>query len=132
MSFETTYLGESAIMNAGVSPALTKIHLFKNNFTPVKTSIAADFDEADFDGYVVKDLTYSSTFVNGAGKTQMNADSVTWVRGVGATDNDVYGIFVTDNAGEVRGYELFPAPVPMVNPGIDSAFYQFSPTLANV
>lgn len=132
MAFETTYLGEKCIFNAGLTPGFTKIRLFKNNFTPNKSSIDTDFEEADFDGYAAEDLDYDPVFVNATPRTQVNAASVTWVRAAGPTDNDVYGIYITDNAGEVRGYELFPAPVPMVTPLLDSVFYQFSPTIDNV
>ncbi len=129
MAAKITYQGDVDLLNAGAGANVWfSIHLFQNNFVPTQASVLADFTEADFSGYAAVTLVFSAAFVNGTPAGQMNAASVTWVRAVGATSNTIYGMYITDAAGNVSTYELFAAPIPMIVPVVDNVFYQFSPT----
>lgn len=129
MSAKTTYQGDVDVLNAcNSSQVFYQIHLFQNNFVPSEASVLGDFTEATFDGYAAQIFSFGAAFVNGTPAGQMNASSYTWVKAVGAVTNTIYGMYITDIAGNVSAYELFAAPIPMVVPGVDNIPYQYSPT----
>lgn len=108
--------------------AFHSLRLYKNNFVPDEFSTAGAFVEADFSGYAWWQPTYSAAYINAAGKGQIDASSHTFVRGEGIISNDIYGLYVTDGAGEVVFYDHFANPIPMEEPFNDTIPYQFSPT----
>lgn len=97
---------------------LQKIRLFKNNHTPVFTDTVADYTEANFSGYVgPTSVVWGAAFVNGANQGEIDAAELTWTHSGGGTANTVYGIYVTDSAGNLCYAERFDAPVSMGSAG---------------
>lgn len=85
---------------AGGSLENWTLKLFKNNFTPAVTSVAADFTEADFTGYTAKTLTRSQTgstwgaasITSDISQSEYGTDqSFTYT---GATSQSVYGWYI--------------------------------------
>lgn len=101
--------GESTIGNITV-------HLYKNNHTPAKGDVAADYTEADFSGYAA---TESGSFTGDTwdGTNHIwtaQSPAVTFTVGAGGTPNTVYGVYYTaDSDGKLVAAELFAAPVTM-------------------
>lgn len=96
-----------------LAPQNWTLKLYKNNYTPVGTSTAANFTEADFSGYSAKTLTYSSwttaSSVSNVAKTTY-ADQ-TWTSGSTQT---VYGYYVVDASGNLIFAELFSPQADLV------------------
>ena len=75
------------------------IDLYQNNYTPVDTSLAADFTVATFDGYAQKTLdTFAAAFLNGNDKAETDHLLLTWVS-TGVTANTIYGYYVRTSGG---------------------------------
>lgn len=74
-----------------------KLHLFKNNYTPIAGSLLADFTEADFTGYASVTLAGWTTPVIISGKSSTSANPVTFTTGTVGTGNTIYGYYVTDS-----------------------------------
>jgi hypothetical protein len=100
----------------------TKVHLFKNNYTPVDGSLFADFTEADFTGYAAVDLAMNLP-VTVAGKASCtNNVAMQYIMGVPGVTNTVYGYYVALNAdtfgyGRLLWAERFDNPVYFTNTG---------------
>jgi len=136
MSFEYTYAGyllsaQSGMVAAGL--ANYHMHLFQNDFMPDKTSLIGDFVEATFDGYADQLVNFSAIYLNGSNQAQSDAASITWVKGVGSTDNTIYGIYMTDASDAiVIGFEILVTPIVFDTPAVSHLFYQLSPTMDSV
>lgn len=73
--------------------ALT-VRLFKNNYTPVEGSVAADFTTPDYNGYAAQ-VAANWTAAHTVGvKAQTEADPLIFSHTAGATSNTIYGYFV--------------------------------------
>lgn len=106
-----------------------KLHLYKNNFTPLITSVLADYTESTFAGYAAQSITGWTAATITANIAKMLADAKTFTRSsTGATEN-VYGYYVTDNGSTIAlwGERDANAPIPLTNLG-DS--YTVTPALA--
>jgi hypothetical protein len=94
------------------------IQLFKNNYTPVDTSVLGDFTAADFNGYSPLSVTGWGTPATVGLRARSAAASQTWTKGVGGTGNDVYGYFITDSSSSLVWAERDPnAPIDMNTDG---------------
>jgi hypothetical protein len=73
-----------------------KLHLFKNNYTPVETSTYSSFTESTATGYSAKTLTGAtwSISTDGGGTTTATYPAQTFT--YTATET-IYGYYVTDN-----------------------------------
>ena len=74
------------------------LHLYKNNYTPLSTSVKSDFTEANFTNYAATTLTrstWASSTLNGSNKAQSTYAAQSWTCGV--TTNTVYGYYMTDS-----------------------------------
>ena len=85
---------------AGGTLEAWSLRLFKNNYTPLVTSVLADFTEADFTGYSAKTLTRSQTgstwgaasITSDISQSEYGTDqSFTYT---GATSQSVYGWYI--------------------------------------
>lgn len=80
--------------------------LFKNNFTPVATSVLGDFTEADFSGYSIIDPAWAAA-AEVSGKAEADATTtMEFVHNGGGTANNIYGWFLvntTDNTVVASG-----------------------------
>lgn len=93
------------------------IRLFKNNFTPTGASVAADFTEADFDGYASQTVVaWGAGFLNGSNQGEIDHAIKTWTATGGATPNTIYGYYLTrDSDGKVYYSERNPAGGVLIN-----------------
>lgn len=92
------------------------VHLFQNNLTPTVSNVLGDFTEATFTGYASQTLAYSGSPVHDAVNHvwYQPCAQLTWTMGTPGTTNNVYGVYLTDAAGNLRGAgRLDGAPAPM-------------------
>jgi len=113
--------GEVDGLDAFVGKTMTGLilKLFKNNYTPIEGSIAADFTEADFTGYSSKTLTASS-WVTTAGAPSNTAYPVqAFTSSANQTSQSVYGYYlVRVTSGKIAYAERFTdGPYPIANSG---------------
>lgn len=93
---------------------LHTLRLFQNDHVPDVLDIDADYTEADFSGYAAVALgSWNPAFVNVDGKGEIDADPTTFEHDGGGDDNNVYGAYITDQAGLVVYAERFDAPIVM-------------------
>ena len=95
------------------------LRLYVNAHTPVEGDTVAAYTEATYPGYAgVSMLGWSSAYLNVGGKAQVDHAMVTFTAGLIVTPEDVYGIYVTDGAGNLLYAEEDPAgPVNINTPG---------------
>lgn len=86
------------------------IHLYKNDYTPIDTTVLGNLTEADFDGYTSLTVTgWSAAALNADNKAATVAPLQTWTKSAGATPNTVYGVFMKDGSGNLLSAERNPA-----------------------
>lgn len=94
-----THDGMKKLMNVVLNSADLghKIHLFKNDYTPINTTLLADLTEADYPGYAAKDaVAESAPVINGDDESYSTSGVMDFV-----SDDDtdpvqrVYGVYVT-------------------------------------
>lgn len=110
---------------------LYRIHLYKNNHVPAFTDTILDFTEADFSGYGSSILlAWGAAVINSGVQALIATPPVSWTRSSGPTSNTVYGVYVTNVAGDLMYAERFPAPISMTSNG-DTISYEPLCTLIN-
>jgi len=109
---ENGWLG---LLDAWVAAGLPAIlRLYQNNYFPDPTDTAAAYVEATFSGYPGGTaLGFGAAFVNGAGQGEIASMPITFAHNGGGVTNTVYGIYVTDGAGNLIYAERFGAPITM-------------------
>lgn len=93
------------------TPENLTLKLYKNDYTPVAGSVAADFTEADFTSYTSKSLSRGSWVAPStvSGKASTSYASQSW--SVGTTGNTLYGYYIVGaTSGTAIWAERFPAP----------------------
>ncbi len=107
------------------------VHLYKNDYTPNRGSLAANFIEADYSGYVSQIANNWRAAVQDPDLLHWFsvADALHWQNTTGAVGNQIYGYFVTDGAGIVLWAERFiNPPFPMLAAG---AFFDMQPVFTD-
>jgi len=101
-----------------------KVHLYKSNTTPTTASVLGDFTECDFAGYAAQDISTWGAAAVAAHVCSMVAAANTFTRSSTGAAQNVYGVFVTNQASTVLYYaERDPnAPRVLTNAG-DSETY---------
>lgn len=90
---------------------LKTLHLFKNDYVPLVSSVNGNFTEANFSGYASVALNdWNAAFLNDDDKGQIDADAASFTHNGGGTANTVYGAYVKNDAGDVVYAERFDAP----------------------
>jgi len=90
--------------------------LFKNDYTPIATTVLADFTEADFDGYariVLSGWPAAALDANDKASTELAAQ--TFTKSGAVTANTIYGVFVLDDVGNLLYAERNPAGGVVIN-----------------
>jgi hypothetical protein len=118
------------IVDAGLQRKLTdlasawnstklKLHLYKSNTTPTTSSTVGSFTECDFAGYAAQDISGWAYDTVSAHVADMTASANTFTRSTTGTAQNVYGYFVTDQAGTTLYFaELDPSgPRVLTNSG---------------
>lgn len=118
MSLKIPYLRSLQYADAIVDALLDggSLHLFKNDYTPINTTVLGDLTEANFDGYASITLSgWGAAALNGDNKAQVDHAIQTWTKTAGATSNTVYGIFVKTAGGSFLYAERNPAGGTLIN-----------------
>lgn len=76
-----------------------KLRLYSNNYTPVHTSLFANFTECSFVGYVAKTPNFGAAFLNIASQAEIDAAAETWTFTAGAGTTTIFGIYLTYDTG---------------------------------
>jgi len=94
------------------------LRLYKNNYTPIDSTLASDMTEADFSGYSQVGITMGSpTEVANKAKSVATAAAVFTHNG-GGTANTIYGYYVYDTIlGACLWAERFGSSQLMTNNG---------------
>lgn len=115
--------GELVLQNTLLKTALLSdqallLKLFQNNYTPVDSTVTADFTEANFTSYTSKSLARATwndaTTVSGAAVSTYGSSPQTWT--CGTTGNTIYGYYIvgaTDNI--TRWAQRFDNPIVLTN-----------------
>lgn len=95
-----------------ITPFVT-VKLFSNNFTPIESSLLADFTEADFTGYAAATgSAFLADVINGDGSvSSVMSLNVQFVQTAITISQLVYGYFILDNGGSLIGGERLNTPV---------------------
>lgn len=93
------------------------LRLYRNNYTPLETSVAGDFTEANFSGYVAQALPNfpAANYVGPQAETVLPAQN--FIHSGGGVDNDIYGYYVTDAGGDLLFAERNPLGPFSIVPG---------------
>jgi len=78
-----------------------KMHLFQNNFTPTTSSVLANFTECTFAGYAAQDISSWGASVVVGHVATMTAAPNTFTRSTTGAAQDVYGYYITNQAGSL-------------------------------
>ncbi len=90
--------------------------IFKNDYTPINTTVLADLTEANFDGYARITLdSWTSAFLNADNKAEVDETTRTFTVSGVSTPNTVYGAFVLDGSGNLLYAERDPAGGHLLN-----------------
>ena len=108
------------------------VRLYKNNYSPINTTVVGDFTEADFTNYTAKTITRSdwaspSTVAN---KAESSATAQSWTCGI--TGNTLYGYYVIGStSGVCLWAEQFAASRILVDGDILNLTPKFTLSSAN-
>jgi hypothetical protein len=118
MAIKVPYLAALQFTDAVITLLLDgcELALYKNNYTPINTSLLANFTECNFDGYARITLTgwpAAALDANNKAATALAAQTFTCTGAV--TPNDVYGMFVVSGAGALMFAERNPSGPITIN-----------------
>jgi len=120
---QSHYLGRKLIDNylqylADIEGASLAVNLFRNDFTPLPSSVSGDFVAANFDGYA--EVTFNPTIllppatVDDVTKSKLTIDPATFT--CTGTGQLVYGVYVVaDNSVNWLWAERFSSPILVIN-----------------
>src|SRR4051794_24675060 len=93
--------GENKINDLFIAQASTnlRVRLFKNNYTPIATTVVGDLTEANFSGYAAVTPSFGSSATVTSKGTITDGSSRDFTHNGGATSNTVYGYYVTYESG---------------------------------
>lgn len=88
------------------------LRLYNNTPTPAQTSVASDFSETSFGGYVPATLnSWGTPFVNSFGNVESDHPNVSFTFDGSTGSETLNGFFVTDAAGNLVWAEQFGGPI---------------------
>ena len=108
----------AAILNK-TAPQDLDLCLFKNNYTPIETTIESDLTVADFTGYSTIQLTAASWTITTADPASASYAQQTFTSTAGSQSQAVYGYYLKQRtSGKLIWAELFTdGPYTIVNNG---------------
>lgn len=94
------------------------VHLAKNEFLKRNDQDLADFEEADYDGYLPLPLVFTGLLVgNPGGRAIATFNTVIFVCGGFTTPNQIFGFWIESPGGIILGVERYAGLArPMVGP----------------
>jgi hypothetical protein len=110
MSVKIPNVVEVEVLTALLTPAHT-IRLYGNDYTPINTSIAANFTEIAGGGYTNFAIPFSQWTIVGGTPSLATATAKTWLfTSVIDAPGSIYGYYITrDSDGKLLLAERFPA-----------------------
>lgn len=95
------------------------VHLYINNVALTPDTPLTALTEATFTGYTAQAIpALSSPYIDPVSNQEViSIGAATFIAGAGMTPQTVYGAFVLDHSGALQGFEAFPAPVLLTEPG---------------
>lgn len=134
MAIKVSHDGDKWILMDGVQQAHLELHLYQNNFTPVAGPMSlGDFVEADFSGYAAETLDAGDWAVPSivANHAQTSQPTKQFTHDGGPTDNNIFGIYVTDQPPTVVLWaERDPAAPVVMDPGANP--YNYTPVVTSI
>jgi hypothetical protein len=127
-------LALTGVVLAETAGHTTRIHLFKNDFTPGLDTEAGDLVECDFAGYgavVLSNGLWSPPSINGDDRAQIDLPVMVWVKEDG-TANDVYGWYWSEGGTPFCCERFADAPRPMIVTGVDEIVLHVAVLFGNV
>jgi len=118
MSIKVPYGASLQYTDAIITELLdgAELALFKNNYTPINSSILSNFTEANFTGYSRITLSgWSAAALDANNKAATSLGPQTFTCSGSATPNDIYGIFVLTAGGALLYAERNPAGAVTIN-----------------
>lgn len=100
------------------------VQLFKNDRTPRPTDTAAMYTAADFSGYVGPQalVGWVPPFI-AAGRALTFSAALQWRHNGGGVDNNIYGVFILDDGGDLWWAERDPRAPVLISPANRDYFY---------
>lgn len=84
------------------------LHLYQNNYTPVRGTLLANLTEATFTGYAAVALAgWTVVAIDGSNYAYSIANTVFFTAGVIGVGNTIFGAYITDGPGNLIAAELF-------------------------
>lgn len=109
-------VGETDNLDKVTNETLT-LKLFSNNITPAEANTAANYTEVAGGGYAAKSLLVGNrTIVAGDPSTCTYPVQNFTFTGVTDAPGTIYGYFIVNGAGVLKGVERFPAGVVPFTP----------------
>jgi len=119
MPFILVNSGKLNWINRVVASPTYAVHLYQDDITIDRDSIAPDFTavEADYDGYADQNATgWTAGVINAGNAGESTADAQTYTCTGDTTPNTIYGYYILDDTGALVGAERF------VGSGYEMAF----------
>ena len=109
--------GDSLRGIVGVAQESLVLRLFQNNVTPAETDVAANYTEANFDGYAAVPLTPASWVITEGAPSSADYAQQSFVAGAGiAALQNIYGGYLTrQTSGRLFAAKDFSAARPVEN-----------------
>jgi len=108
-------------VRAAANATKYKMHLYSNNFSPTTASVLANFTECTFAGYAAADCSNWTAPTVTSHVATIQADANTFTRSTTGSSQNVYGYYITDQAGTTLYYaELDPSGPRVVTNAGDS------------
>jgi hypothetical protein len=104
---------------AGVTLRDMSLRLFKNDYTPVETSIVGDFTVANFTGYASQTLGTADWTITPGAPTSAACGQKTFTSTAGSQNQPIYGYYLVTVTDEifVAGERFSDGPYTVVNNG---------------
>lgn len=104
-----------------------KVRLYKNNRTPTQADTPANYTEADFSGYAAQTPTWVAATIT-SDIAKITCGTLTFTHSAGATDNSLYGWFLTDSGNTVLYAAQIDPHAPFTMSG-NGTTYQLTPSI---
>lgn len=128
----TNMLNDPGTAITGTFLNTLKIRLFKNNYTPISTTVLSDLTEADYTGYSSLSLSgFPAASVVGSSGSSTGDAKVFTVGASPSTTNNIYGYYITDS-GNTKLYGVQRDPGAPVSMALAGQTYSITPTFSAV
>lgn len=92
------------------TPDFSQARLYKNDIEPDANMTALTFEEADYTGYLAKDITMAAPTINDQGLIVSRSGVLNFPCAAGVATQTIYGVYFTTTDGNVFAAQRFNAP----------------------